>query len=299
MLRGLDALVFDIQDIGARFYTYESTMLYAMEEAAKVKLPYYVLDRPNPITGIHVEGPMLDPDKLSFTGSFPLPLRHGLTIGELAGLINAGKDPRADLHVIEMTDWHREDWFDATGPALGESLPEYPQPQRSAALPRNCDAGVFHQLFGRPRDGRSLRADRRGLDSRKRPRPALERPEYSRCKNCTDSIHAGFVEFQREKRSTGVRFTVTNRTTCFHRHSLGLAVAATLQLLYPKKIMLDVDRNLIGSSAVIERAGNATRIPCAAANAEPWDIYGVTPEIPALSLIAQLAGAKRACVPTL
>ncbi len=71
MLRGLDALVFDMQDVGARFYTYESTMHYAMEEAAKAKLPFYVLDRPDPITGIHVEGPMLDVDKLSFTGSFP------------------------------------------------------------------------------------------------------------------------------------------------------------------------------------------------------------------------------------
>ncbi len=71
MLRGLDALVFDIQDVGARFYTYESTMIYAMEEAAKAKLPFYVLDRPNPITGIHVEGPMLDPDKLSFHRLIP------------------------------------------------------------------------------------------------------------------------------------------------------------------------------------------------------------------------------------
>ena len=115
MLRGLDALVFDIQDVGARFYTYESTMIYAMEEAAKAKLPFYVLDRPNPITGIHVEGPMLDPDKLSFTGSFPLPLRHGMTMGELAKLVNGENRLNADLHVIEMTGWNREDWFDATG----------------------------------------------------------------------------------------------------------------------------------------------------------------------------------------
>ena len=90
MLRGLDALVFDIQDVGVRFYTYESTMLYAMEEAAKAKLPFYVLDRPNPITGIHVEGPMLDPDKLSFTGSFPAAAcGMDMTIGELARLITA------------------------------------------------------------------------------------------------------------------------------------------------------------------------------------------------------------------
>src|SRR5205814_1997471 len=83
MLRGIDALVFDIQDIGTRFYTYITTMAYAMEEAAKAKIPYYVLDRPNPITGVRVEGPLLDADKLSFVGYHPIPLRHGMTMGEM------------------------------------------------------------------------------------------------------------------------------------------------------------------------------------------------------------------------
>src|SRR5581483_329825 len=108
MLQGIDALVYDIQDVGVHFYTYETTMLYAMEEAAKAKIPFYVLDRPNPITGMHVEGPMLDPDKLSFTGPFPLPLRHGMTMGELAGLMNSTAVPKTELHVIQMTGWHRE-----------------------------------------------------------------------------------------------------------------------------------------------------------------------------------------------
>ena len=84
MLKGIDALVYDIQDVGARFYTYSCTMLYNMEEAGKKHLPFFVLDRPNPITGVHVEGPMLDRNLESFTGCFEMPLRHGLTIGELA-----------------------------------------------------------------------------------------------------------------------------------------------------------------------------------------------------------------------
>src|ERR1700752_1382942 len=84
MLRGIDALVFDIQDAGVRFYTYTATMGYCMEEAAKHNIPFYVLDRPNPIGGNIVEGPMLDADKISFVGYFPLPVRYGLTIGELA-----------------------------------------------------------------------------------------------------------------------------------------------------------------------------------------------------------------------
>ena len=115
MLRGLDALVFDIQDIGVRFYTYESTMQYAMEEAAKAKLPFYVLDRPNPITGTHVEGPMLDADKLSFTGSFPLAIAAWDDHRRTGAAHERGESLDADLHVIEMTGWHREDWFDATG----------------------------------------------------------------------------------------------------------------------------------------------------------------------------------------
>ena len=84
MLAGLDALVFDIQDAGARFYTYITTMGYAMEACAKKGIPFYVLDRPNPITASLVQGPILDRNLKSFTGYFPLPVRHGMTVGELA-----------------------------------------------------------------------------------------------------------------------------------------------------------------------------------------------------------------------
>src|SRR5208337_4440406 len=81
MLNNVDALVFDIQDVGARFYTYSCTMLYAMEESARSHLPFFVLDRPNPITGTRVEGPMIDPELQSFTGCFEIPVRHGMTLG--------------------------------------------------------------------------------------------------------------------------------------------------------------------------------------------------------------------------
>jgi len=88
MFAGLDAIVFDIQDAGVRFYTYITTMGYAMEAAAKTRIPFYVLDRPNPLTAILVQGPVMDSDLKSFTGYFPLPVRHGMTVGELAGLFN-------------------------------------------------------------------------------------------------------------------------------------------------------------------------------------------------------------------
>jgi uncharacterized protein YbbC (DUF1343 family) len=115
MLQGLDALVFDIQDAGVRFYTYTVTMAYCAEEAAKHKIAFFVLDRPNPMGGEIVEGPMLDPDKTSFVAYFPLPVRYGLTIGELALFFNAENHIGADLHVIAMRNWHRNYFFESTG----------------------------------------------------------------------------------------------------------------------------------------------------------------------------------------
>ena len=113
-LKDLDALVYDIQDVGARFYTYISTLGNVMEEAARVKLPVFVLDRPNPIGGVDVEGPIADSDKLSFTSYHMIPTRHGLTIGELAQLFNKQRNIGADLRVIKMEGWRRSMWFDET-----------------------------------------------------------------------------------------------------------------------------------------------------------------------------------------
>jgi len=113
-LQGLDALVFDLQDIGCRFYTYISTLGNVLEEAAKVKLPVFVLDRPNPIGGNEIGGPTADPDKLSFVVYHTIPVRHGLTIGELAQLFNKQRGFNADLRVIKMDGWRRSMWFDET-----------------------------------------------------------------------------------------------------------------------------------------------------------------------------------------
>ena len=115
MLSGLEGLVFDIQDIGTRFYTYATTMAYAMEEAAAHGLPFVVLDRPNPITGGPAQGPLLAADQLSFVGYAPIPLRHGMTMGELAAYFNTERGVGADLTVIPVEGWGRDDWYDATG----------------------------------------------------------------------------------------------------------------------------------------------------------------------------------------
>lgn len=115
MIQGIDALVFDVQDAGVRFYTYTSTMAYCMEEAAKHNIAFFVLDRPNPIGGEIVEGPMLDPEKTSFVAYYPLPVRYGLTIGELAQLFNTENRINAQLKVIPMKNWRRNYFFESTG----------------------------------------------------------------------------------------------------------------------------------------------------------------------------------------
>ncbi len=113
----IDALVYDIQDIGVPFYTYESTMGYFLEAAAKANKPIYVLDRPNPIGGAYVQGPVADAGHESFVGYWQTPIRHGMTIGELARLFNTERNIHAKLTVVAMQGWQRGDWFDSTGRA--------------------------------------------------------------------------------------------------------------------------------------------------------------------------------------
>jgi uncharacterized protein YbbC (DUF1343 family) len=117
MAKDIDVLAFDIQDVGTRIYTYEATMAYAMQAAADAGLDYIVLDRPNPITGRFLEGPILEyPAFSSFVGLYPVPLRFGLTIGELARLFNEKFLPKkAKLTVVPMEGWTRGQWFDETG----------------------------------------------------------------------------------------------------------------------------------------------------------------------------------------
>ena len=115
MLGNLDVLVYDLPDVGARFWTYTTTVGYMMEAAASRKIPIYVLDRPNPINGIAVEGPMLDDKYKSMIGYGGRPVRHGMTIGELAQFFNSEKKIGADLHVIKMQGWERRMWMDQTG----------------------------------------------------------------------------------------------------------------------------------------------------------------------------------------
>jgi uncharacterized protein YbbC (DUF1343 family)/CubicO group peptidase (beta-lactamase class C family) len=249
MLRGIDALVFDIQDVGARFYTYETTMAYAMEEAAKEKIPFYVLDRPNPITGLHVEGPMLEAAHTSFTGSWPLPLRHGMTIGELARYFNGEEHWGADLHVVEMTGWKREDWFDATGLPWRDPSPNIRNLTEATLYPGVAMLeGAANYSVGR---GTDAPFEQVGADW-------IHGTELARRLAQQDIPGVRFypVRFKPESSSfsgktiEGVRLEVVDRDI-FSAGKLGLGLAAALQSLYPNKISMEANRYLIGNSGVM------------------------------------------------
>jgi len=251
MLRGIDALVFDIQDVGVHFYTYESTLAYAMEAAAKAGIPYYVLYRPNPITGVRVEGPLLDAANESNVGYFAgTPVRHGMTMGELARFFNAEKKIGAALTVIPMEDWNRGDWFDSTNLTWVDPSPNMRSLKAATLYPglgmlefakisvgRGTDS-PFEQIGADFIGGRELAAY---LNQRQIPGvrfyPASFTPASSNFKGV---------------RIEGVRFEITNREL-LDATRLGLEVAAAIGKLYPGKIDWAVDKKLIGSDGVIRR----------------------------------------------
>ena len=252
MLQGVEALVFDIQDIGTRCYTYETTMRYAMESAATAHIPYYVLDRPNPVTGTRVEGPMLDAANRSFVGSFEgMPLRHGMTMGELARMFNAENKTGAELHVVEMQDWNRGDWFDSTDQPWVNPSPNirslkaailYPgicmlEYSKNYSVGRGTDA-PFEQIGADWIGGRELAAY-----LNKRQIPGVR--AYATSFTPTESNFKGV-------KVEGVRFELTNREL-FDSTRLGLEIAAALQQLYPGKIDFNLGKKLIGSDDTIHR----------------------------------------------
>jgi uncharacterized protein YbbC (DUF1343 family)/CubicO group peptidase (beta-lactamase class C family) len=152
MLEGIDALVFDIQDVGVRFYTYITTLGYCLEAAGKKGIDFYVLDRPNPITGVEVDGPVLDADLRSFTSYFPMPIRHGMTVGELAEMFNGENHLSARVHVIKMQGWQRTDWFDETGQAWIDPSPNLRNLTEETLYPGVCLVEGANVSVGRGTD---------------------------------------------------------------------------------------------------------------------------------------------------
>ncbi len=138
MLHDLDLLIFDIQTVGVRFYTYVTTLLYVMQAVAEHSIPLIVCDRPNPIGGEIVEGPLLQAEFTSFVGCGPLPVRHGLTIGELARLFNEQWQVNCQLTVVPCEGWRRDHWFDKTDLPWVPPSPNMPKGETAVLYPGTC-----------------------------------------------------------------------------------------------------------------------------------------------------------------
>jgi uncharacterized protein YbbC (DUF1343 family) len=138
MLAGIDLLIYDIQDVGCRYYTYPYTLSHAMEAAAEHDVEVMVLDRPNPLNGRSIEGPVLEASLSSFVGRFPIPVRHGLTIGELAQYMNVEFGIACRLKVVPMEGWRRRFWFDDTGLPWVPPSPNIPTVDTATVYPGTC-----------------------------------------------------------------------------------------------------------------------------------------------------------------
>ena len=248
-MQNLDAVVYDIQDVGARFYTYSCTMLYALEESAKAKKPFFVLDRPNPITGTHIEGPVLQKDLQSFAGCYDIPLRHGMTFGELATMANTERHWGADLRVVKMKNWQRGDWFDATSLVWVNPSPNmrslnaallYPgvamlEAATNYSVGRGTDA-PFEQVGADWIDGQALA---QLLNSRFIPGLRVYPTRFRPSSSNLAGIEIG-----------GVRFVITDREA-FDSTRLGIELGAALQRLFPGRIDFEKCRFLIGNHEIL------------------------------------------------
>jgi uncharacterized protein YbbC (DUF1343 family) len=248
MLRGIDALVFDIQDAGVRFYTYTTTMGYCMEEAAKHNIAFYVLDRPNPIGGTIVEGPVLDADETSFVAYYPLPVRYGLTIGELAQFFNAENHINCDLHVIAMKNWHRNYFFESTGARWIPPSPNLRTLKGSVLYP-----GIEILQSAGVSVGRGTETPFEEFGA-----PWINGEDVAVALN---SRHLAGVQFKNQpfipviglysgQRCGGVGMRVTDRQA-IRAMRVGIEIAAILKRLYPDKFDPQKLMSLVGNAETI------------------------------------------------
>lgn len=248
MLENVDVLVFDIQDVGTRYYTYIYTMAYAMEAASENGIPFVVLDRPNPQGGLRVDGPVLDPDYSSFIGLYPIPLKHGMTVGELAQLFNSEYHIQADLEVVKMKGWKRSMMYEDTGLPFVMPSPNMPTTDTVNVYPAT---GLFEgtnlsegrgttkpfQLIGAPYIQAHEYANE--LNDLDLPGVAFRAASFTP----TFSKHAG-------KLTHGVEVYVTDPTR-FESTKTGIAMIQTAHDLYPD------DFEFLANDFITKLTGNA------------------------------------------
>lgn len=249
MLRGLDALIFDIQDAGVRFYTYITTLGYAMEDASKKGIEFYVLDRPNPLGGISVEGPRLDADLKSFVGYFPLPIRHGMTVGELAQMFNGELKLEVKLHVIKMRDWQRTDWYDETGLAWVNPSPNLRTLTEATLYPGVAMVEGSNVTVGRGTDTPFELVGAPWIESR-RLAAYLNDRRIQGVRFIPEDFQPQANRFEGEI-CHGVQIVLLDRLA-LDSSELGIELASALYRLYPEKFDLEKTLALIGSRQVLE-----------------------------------------------
>ena len=253
MLAGIDTLVFDIQDAGVRFYTYVTTMGYAMEAAAAHHIAFYVLDRPDPLGGEVVEGPVLDRDRLNFVGYFPMPVRMGMTLGEMAEMFNAENGIGCDLHVIRMQGWRRDFWFSDTGlprvnpsPNLRSLTENFLYPGLEIIQAGGVSVGrgtkTPFELVGAPWIHGKQLADY--LNRRK-----IAGVRFGPRKFTPDS------GAYKDEPCEGVRVVLTDRRN-LQSMRMGMEIASALSELYPGQFDPAKMIGLVGNSATIEKLLN-------------------------------------------
>jgi uncharacterized protein YbbC (DUF1343 family) len=258
MLHGVDALVFDVQDAGVRFYTYITTMAYCMEAAAPLRIPFFVLDRPNPLGGEVIEGPVLDRGRLSYTGYFPMPVRYGMTLGELAQMFNSENKIGADLHVVSMTDWPRSATFDLTGLLWVPTSPNlrtlnasllYPGIEILQAAGVSVGRGTNSplEILGAPWAHARELAD--ALNQRFIPGVRFVPTRFTP----SDGLYKGQL-------CEGVSLIITDRQS-LNSMLMGLEIASTLWKLYPDQFAIDRTLELLGSGVTVQLLKQGTSPP--------------------------------------
>jgi uncharacterized protein YbbC (DUF1343 family)/CubicO group peptidase (beta-lactamase class C family) len=249
VMKNLDAVVFDIQDAGARFYTYETTLGYFLEAAAQAGIEMIVLDRPDPVTGSFVQGPVSDAGHENFTDYWTVPVRPGMTMGELAKMFNAERNINAKLTVVPMDGWQRGDWFDSTGLAWVNPSPNLRSVTEAALYPgvaiiegTNVSVGrgtdTPFELLGAPwMKGKELAAylNGRGIAG-VRFVPVTFTP--------TSSNYSG-------QKCEGVNLIVTDRNG-FDAPELGMELAAALRKLYPGDYKIERMAELLMNQGVYD-----------------------------------------------
>ena len=265
-LAGLDAVVFDVQDVGTRFYTYLATLGYLMEEAAAARVPVVVLDRPDPVGGTAVEGPVADSGALSFTAYHALPVRTGMTIGELARLFDGERRLGAALTVVPLSGWSRGLWFDQTGLEWNDPSPNMRSLAAATLYPgiglletTNLSVGrgterPFEQVGAPWIDGRRLA---RVLSSRRIPGAAFSPVRFTPASSTFAGQSCG-----------GVRITVLDRET-LRPVRLGLEIAAALRDLYASDWDRSQLRVLVANERTVAQLENGATADAIARSWEP------------------------------